>query len=271
MLTLPTDYFSPTQDGMYRRCGEQYRQRYVEGIKVPPAGSMLMGGGVHSGAAARNLERMNHDTEMPRRDVIDFAVSAYDERLDDEGIELRGDEATRGRNAVVGDYRDQTATLAGGFSELVAPQIMHPVAVEEKIELDVEKLGIKFVGILDVAQESNRVVMLEDLKCGSKLHGQDAVDGSDQLTFYAMAWQQTRGRLPDAVGLRSLRDLARGPKQTLVIGHRTDDHIVKLLRIISTTVRAISAGSFVPAPPGAWWCSEKWCGYWNRCRYRGGK
>ncbi len=271
MITLPSDHFSPTQLDMARRCGEQYRLRYVEGLTMPPAGSMLMGGGVHSGAAARHVERMEHDREMPRRDVIDVAVTAYDERLDDEGIELRGDEETRGKNAVVGDYRDQTATLAGAFSDLVAPQVMHPVAVEEKIELDVEMLGIKFVGVLDVAQEYGNVTTLEDLKCGSKLHGQDAVDGSDQLTFYAMGWQTTRGRLPDAVGLRSLRELKRGPTQTLVIGHRTDDHVVKLLRIISATVRAISAGSFVPAPPGAWWCSKRWCGYWHMCRYRGGK
>ena len=271
MLTLPSDHYSPSQSGMYRKCGEQYRLRYVEGLRMPPAGAMLTGTGVHDGAAARHIERMNHDTEMPRQDVIDVSVASFDDRLDDEGIELRGEEATIGKEIVVAEARDKTAILAGGYSDLIAPQVPHPIAVEERFELDVEALGIKLVGIMDLAQDVEGLVAMEDLKTGKKKHGQADVDASDQLTFYAMGWQATRGKLPDSVALRSLRELKAGPKQDLVTGVRTADHVLKLLRIITVTCQAISAGVFIPAPPDAWWCSEKWCGYWNRCRYRGGK
>lgn len=268
MLTLPTDHFSSSQLDTVRMCGERYRFSYIEGIKVPPRGTMLTGSGVHDGAAARHIERMTNDTEMKRGDVVDLSVASFDERLENEGI---AEEEGRGKKAVEGECRDQTATLAGGFADLIAPNIPNPIAVEEKFELDVASLGIKFVGFMDVVTDDDGTVTIEDLKTGAKKHGQDAVDSSDQLSWYAMGWQATRGKLPDAVGLRSLRELKAGPKQDLVLGTRTDDHVKKLLRIIDVTCRAISAGVFIPAPPSAWWCSPKWCGYWNRCRYRGGK
>jgi len=268
MLTLPTDHVSPSQIDTYRQCGERYRLRYVVGLKMPPRGAMLTGTGVHGGAATRHKLRMQDDVEMKRRDVIDVSVAKFDERVETEGI---AEEPGRGKADVVGESRDLTATLAGGFSDLVAPQVMNPIAVEELVKLDVEALGIQFVGILDVAHTKEGLVTIEDLKCVSKLQGQDVVETSDQLTWYAMAWQALRGELPHFVGLRSLRDLKAGPKQDLVVSVRTDEHIVKLLRIINTVVRSISAGVFVPAPPMAWWCSPEWCGYWRVCRYRGGK
>jgi hypothetical protein len=267
-LTLPTDHLSPSQIDTYRQCGERYRLRYCEGLKIPPRGAMLTGTGVHGGAAGRHRQRMQDDTEMPRRDVIDLSVSKFDERVDEEGI---AEEPGRGKADVVDEARDDTATLAGGFSDLVAPQVMNPIAVEERVELDVESLGIQFVGVLDLAHVPEHLTYLEDLKCGSKKHGQADVDTSDQLTWYAMAWERLRGELPHFVGLRSLRELQAGPTQDLVVSVRTDDHIVKLLRIISNVLRNISKGSFAPAPSIAWWCSPEWCGYWRVCRYRGGK
>lgn len=268
MLTLPTDHVSPSQIDTYRMCGERYRLRYIEGLKVPPRAAMLTGTGVHDGAAGRHQQRMDHDTEMPRNDVIDRSVAKFDDRIEEDGI---AEEEGRSRADVTGEARDKTATLAGGFSDLVAPSIMNVLAVEENVKLDVEALGVQFVGFLDVAHAPEGLTIIEDLKTGKKKQGQADVDASDQLTWYAMAWQATRGQLPDAVGLRSLRELKRGPTQDLVTTARTDDHVTKLLRIISNVCQNISAGAFAPAPPMAWWCSPEWCGYWGRCRYRGGK
>lgn len=268
---LPLEHLSISQLDMVRRCGEQYRLRYVEGIRMPPAGAMLSGGGVHEGAAARHRIRQGQDIEMPRADVVDYSVSKFDERLENEGIELRGEEKTVGKDKVIGEYRDLTAELGGAVSDLIAPQVMKPIAVEERVELDVPALDTKFLGFIDLVHVVDDVEIIEDLKSGSKKHGQDAVDGSDQLTMYALGWKVQQGRLPGQVGLRSLRKLKKGPVEDLVVGTRTDDDITKLLRIISTTARAISAGVFIPAPPGVWWCSKKWCGYWGICKYRGGK
>jgi len=40
-----------------------------------------------------------------------------------------------------------------------------------------------------------------------------------------------------------------------------------LVRRINAGVRAVEAGAFVPAPVGAWYCSEQWCEYWTQCPY----
>jgi hypothetical protein len=272
MLTLPRDHVSPSQVGLYLRCGEAYRLSYVQGIKIPPAARMVTGTGVHEGASARHTVRLQRDEEMPRRDVIDYSVSKFDERLDEDGI---AEEDGRGKDQVVGEARDKTATLASGFCDLIAPQVMHPIAVEDKAELEIASLGVKLVNITDVvnAPEGPEFVVLEDLKCGSKLHGQAEVDASLQLTWNALGWQKTggNGRMPHRVGLRSLRELAAGPKQDLVTSTRTEGDVVRLLRIIDNVCRSISAGVFPPASDMGWWCSPKQCGYWRMCRYRGGK
>ncbi len=42
------------------------------------------------------------------------------------------------------------------------------------------------------------------------------------------------------------------------------------LRALDTVRVAVESAyerlEFLPAPLGAWWCSARWCGYWERCR-----
>ena len=40
-------YLSPSQMGMYCRCGEQYRRRYIEKEIIPPGFALIKGGSVH--------------------------------------------------------------------------------------------------------------------------------------------------------------------------------------------------------------------------------
>ena len=262
-------HLSPSAANMYRKCGESYRLRYIEGLRRPPGGALLVGGAVHAGAEYRNRRMMLSHVETSKRYIVDASVSAYDERLKKEDISLDGEEENKGRGQIVASYRDATATFASGYVDHVAPAIKRPIAVEERIELVVPKLGITLLGILDVAHEDNGRVVLEDLKVGRKAWTVGDADLSDQLTWYAMAWKHTHGALPYSVGIRSLRTLSAGPTAMFRQSFRSNSHVDKLLATIETVLSGIRAGVFIPAAEGAWWCSRRWCGYWHDCRYRG--
>jgi len=279
-IVLPTDHLSPSQVGMYTKCGEQYRRRYVEGERRPPEVAMLVGRGVHGGAEGRHRRVMDTGEEMPRADVVDLAVAVYDGDVDEAGEVDLGAEADRGTDIVIGEARDRTATLAGCFADKVAPQIRYPIAVEEQIEIPVERLGISLLGYLDVAHEredlvaypeGDSAVIVEDLKTGTKTRSQADVDGDRQLSWYAMGWRHRTGTLPHGVGIRQVLSQKRGPKAVLVESQRTDDHVAALLKTINAVAVGISAGVFPPAPDGAWWCSARWCGYYSTCPYVVGK
>jgi len=270
VVTLPTDHLSPSQVGMYSRCPESYRRRYVEGERIPPAVAMARGTGLHRAAEKRHIKRAAEDVEMPRADVVDVAVASYDDAVAD-GVTLAPDEAKRGADVVVGEGRDSTARLAGAFADLVAPTILKPTAVELKIKIAVPKLGVDLVGILDLAHEVDSAEHVEDLKTGKARRSQQQTDADVQLSWYAMAFRYLRGEYPASVGIRQILERAKGDDATLIRSTRGDDDTRRLLATIEATALAISAGIFPPAYEGAWWCSPAACGYWSTCRYRGGK
>ena len=47
----------------------------------------------------------------------------------------------------------------------------------------------------------------------------------------------------------------------------TDKHIDIVDKKIDWVKLGIENGIFLPAPEGSWYCSEKWCSYWNICEF----
>jgi hypothetical protein len=46
---------------------------------------------------------------------------------------------------------------------------------------------------------------------------------------------------------------------------RDDQQAKSYLNRIVNGIAAIRSGIFVPAPDQAYWCDERYCGYWNIC------
>jgi len=276
VYTLPRPHLSPSQVSTYLRCGHQYQYRYILGQRRPPGLALLRGTGVHEGAAHRNRIRMVDDVETPRGDVVDVAVASFDRRVVEEGeVSLDPDEKSKGLEAAMGAARDTTASLAGCFADDVAPTVLRPIAVEESIEIEIPRVGVSLLGIIDIAHEPplapSGAVVLEDYKTATSKKAPAAIADDRQLTWYAMAWRHKTASLPAAIGLRQLISYERGPKAIWVPTEREDGDIVALLRTISTVAASISRGAFPPALDGAWWCSRKFCGWYDVCPYTHGR
>jgi len=257
----PKPHLSNTQCEMYWKCGEQYRRRYMEGERLPPGVAMMTGSGVHGGAEINFRQKIDSRKDIPRKDIVDAAVAAFD-AAGSNGYALTDDEAGRGAKAVLGEARDQTAALAELHAKEQAPDYQ-PVAVECQSRIVFPNASRDLLAITDLRDNRNRII---DIKTAGKRMAQSDVDHSFQLTIYAAAYQLDYGVPPDEVRFDVLTK-TKIPQRQVVRSQRTQADFQVLINRVNATTAGIDAGLFMPASPGAWWCSQKWCGFARTCPY----
>lgn len=151
------------------------------------------------------------------------------------------------------------------------------------------KIGMDFAGEQDIVEEYEQdtammepwlddVLVIRDTKTSAKSPTKSLMDGSkdpgiaddsEQLTAYAVASQVIDGRLPDLMVLDYLVRTPKDHKLKYVPTKTTrslEDTQVFLNRF-ANAVQAYKSGTFVPIRQDAWQCSQKYCGFWDRCPY----
>lgn len=243
------------------RCGLQYQFRYMDGLVIPPGMAALKGRGLHGGAQVNMRQKLDTRKDLPAKDIVDAAVAAFETDLQGD-VQLTDEEQSKGKEAVVGEAKDSVVKLAQCHAEEQAPEYQ-PVLVETKVTIELPNLSRDLLGIIDLADEQGRVV---DFKTTKRKKPQSEADDSVQLTTYAAAYAAKFGKPPESVRLDVLvqtdkkterqapLDSARGPADFAALAHR-----------INALDKMIEHGVFMPAPPGSWYCSVKWCGYWGKC------
>lgn len=265
LAVVKKPHVSPSQLDSYTRCGEAYRRRYVEREIIPPAFSMTKGSSVHTGQEHDFRQKIETKVNLPKNEVVELVAASFDGRIKAEGVLLTEAEESIGKAIVTGKAKDSTIRMAQKLSEAVGPKYQ-PLAVEVPFRI-VLPGPRDLVGFIDLELENG----FQDLKTGAKAKSQSDIDGDVQFTTYAAAYQNLRGKPPEEIVIDNIIDRV-SPKTSKV----TTEHIaLKTLRgpadfkalanRINTIVAGITAGHFMPATPGAWWCSPKSCGYWRTC------
>lgn len=249
-------HLSFSQIDRYRKCGRQYAFIYLEGLRMPPGISMIKGSSVHKGIEFNSLYKAQTRKEMPRSDIVDFAVTDFEKRVESEEVVLRDGES-------IGAAKDQTVDLLGLYCDEISPAIQ-PVHVEVEYDMSLEGLP-PIKAVIDCIDENN---LIRDYKTTGKSKSQSDLDGSLQAEIYTMAYTQKFGAPPAGVNLDIMVE-TKTPKyqrlETIVDSGRTE----RAKNIIRAVHGGIQAGVFGPAPEGAWWCNPKFCGFWSRCEYGG--
>jgi hypothetical protein len=249
---------------MYWRCPESWRRRYEEHEIIPPGIALAVGSGVHCGAKANFSQKIETRYDLPEDDIVGAAVAGF-EAEQAGGLALTIDEVARGSAVVIGEAKDETAELATLHAKEQAPDYQ-PVAAELRIEIPFPSATHDLVGYVDLIDDRDRVT---DIKTIGKKPPAGIADESTQLTIYAAAFQRLYGKTASEVRLDFLRKRTKtmAPQRYIESSSRDVADFAALIYRINATLKAINAGIFTPASPGAWQCSPKWCGYWNTCRY----
>lgn len=151
-------HFSPSSLGMFQRCPEQYRQRYILGIKERPTSNLTLGTSIHTTFEHNLVQKIRSQQDLPTSEVVEFF---YDQGWPD-AVERDGgaDEIEWTRDA--DDARITGAKMATVFHETVSPRIQ-PVSTEETFYIDAG-FPIPLFGKVDCTTELD----VHDWKTSSK-------------------------------------------------------------------------------------------------------
>lgn len=258
-------HISATQLGMAGRCLEQYRRRYVLEEVSPPGIALIQGSAFHSGAEVNFSQKIDSHRDLPANDIVEAAAAAFDERLAG-GYLLDADEAGRGEKIVLGEAKDQLVSLADCYARDQAPDYQ-PIAVEHFTRIVFPNATHDMLAITDLRDDQGRVV---DFKTAARKPPEKDAHESIQLTIYAAAYQIDMGRPPAEVRLDTVTKTKK-PARYVNRSTRTEADFRALLSRTNTMLDTIAAfvergvEPWPAAPVGAWWCSERFCGYWHTC------
>ena len=254
------DHVSPSQVNTFYRCNEQWYQRYEHGRKVPPGIAALAGSGMHKAAEANYTQKRVTGEDLPIDDIQDAAATGFMDRLRKDGAFFSREDLPSAKR-LLGEAKDKSVRLARFSRETVMPTVQ-PVMVEERIKIAIEGLDVDVLGIIDIS-DANQLVI--DSKTSSKSWNEARVAEEEQPTVYRELFRARTGHYPAGFRFDVFVNLKREPKLQQFHAERTEQDWKIWLHKVKRMRHAIRAGVVLPALPGSWWCSEKWCGYWGTC------
>lgn len=259
---IPVSALSVSSIRELRKCPERWRRRYVESEYSPPSGPMLAGSAAGAAANATDHHYIEGGEFLPTDATLDVFSDEWDERLEREGEDADwGDDKP-------GSVKDLTAKALGSYIGQL-DDLPKPIAVEREARLVYE--GIEFVSYLDREQHDGSIA---DRKVSGKRSPAGAADADLQATAYLAVRraEAEAGLAGEPTGFEFHRLIRQKTKQFTEIeptersGDQLDAFLVGLYGAAEEIEFRLETDNWSFAPDGAWWCSQKSCGYWSQCR-----
>jgi len=240
------DHVSPSQLDMWQKCPRQWQYRYVEGLKIPPSGALVEGRCYHKSLEANFAQKIESFEDLPVGDCLDAFSTEW-------RVALSGEEGVEWEDSKPEYIKNEGHSLVRTYMAGRAPYVQ-PIEVEEWYVSSVA--GVKFLMRIDLL-ECNGIVI--DHKTSNKSYNQADVDRDMQAS--AAAFSLNRSILfHNHVAVKIAK-----PKIQVVKTVRTREDIEWWLDAASCIVTQMKTGVAPPRTNG-WWCSPKYCGFYDRCR-----
>lgn len=247
---------------MLLRCGVQYEFRYVKGKVIPPSAALVRGTCGHRANEMNFRQKIESRADLP----ADAVLSAFSDEWDKRKYEIAYSEEELGGDSpskAEGKWKDSGTRLVSIYHAEQAP-LIQPVSVEEKFHVDFEGGYPALDGVIDRETEDGAV---EDDKFVSKTPPEDDALTDVQLTCYDFARRVTKKAPPKMLRKRFAVDTKTPKTVTREAPPRDEETIARFLRRLEAMMAVREKGMFIPAANGSWWCSARFCGYWNICSY----
>lgn len=238
---------SNSQIGMWLRCPRQWEFRYIKGLKLPPKGVMVQGTAYH-GALKKNFEnKIQTKEDLSISDILDAFDSSWN-----EAVSLDGKEQVDWEERDADDLKDEGANCVSIYHKKMVADI-DPVSVEQRVEMPIGK-DLTCVGYIDLETKNN---IIDHKLRGRSMNQADADRDTQALTYCLM---QEKKNFAFHVMVKK-----KFPEVQVVSVKKTVKDIEWWLESVKQIAAQIRTGICPPNPTG-WWCSEKFCGYWNLCK-----
>ena len=248
---LPKGYLSYTQYNQWLRCPKQFEYRYVDGLKIPPKSSLILGKGIHRGLEWAFNDHLRAGHPPKQNDVLAATVEAVEGELK----EIPKSEI----DWAAGDTDSKLKDDSVGLIKVYEPKRISivPKTVEKKFDIEFSNMDYKLTGRVDLETEKEII----DFKTTSRKQPEDSAEQSEQLSLYQIQSEPKeslelhvliRKKVP---GLQVLKSLPRNPGK-----------INELLENIGKVATLIKAGIFPKVLENAPGSPCSYCGYYEKCR-----
>lgn len=248
---------SASQITTWLGCPRKYGLRYIHGL--PPehrSAALALGSAVHSALEELHLRRLDGESIEADRLVRVFQADWQAEV--DRGLAFKHDESAN----LMRWYGEQ---LVFEYVKWLADRKV--VAAEQPFEIDLvdpetgEVMDERLRGYFDLVLQGDVVCEVKTL---ARRYDENTLARKIQLSAYAYAWRQMKGRDPTILVVELLKQ--RKPDLVAVTASRTVEDDIFFVRLAAEVGCAIDSGSFPPNP--GWMCGD--CEYGSACRrFRG--
>lgn len=251
-INLPKEWLSSTQINMFLRCPRQYMYRYIDGIKIPPAGILILGGAGHSAIAYNYKQKIKSHQDLKTSEVLDFFAEEFDRKVEEENPVFEDDKP--------GTVKDNGTRVLKEYQKVKSITIQ-PKEVEKEFAIEFANVNYFIKGFIDLITDKDELV---DHKISKKSPNQKDIDDNHQMTCYKIGYNAIFGK--DPIELRfDYLVTSKTPKIKSYPTFRSNEDIEEYLELIGQVVEYIKRGDFYKSTQG-YQCSEKWCGYYGMCR-----
>jgi putative RecB family exonuclease len=243
------NHISVTQIKMFLRCPLQYKFRYIDGLKIPPAGAMVLGRSVHKGIEENYKQKKDSKIDLPLNKVLEIFSESFDRAQKEEEINWEEDTPA--------EIKDTGIELLKVYQKDIAYKIQ-PVLVEEGFELEFENVAYTLKGYLDLIDQDK---IIRETKTSKRSYALDAALTDIQLTAYNLAYKYLKGEDPNSLCFDVVVKNKHPKVQTITSPKRTQAELDRFLKVMAYVSKAIKEGIFYPNEN--FMC--KVCGYRDRC------
>jgi hypothetical protein len=159
-----------------------------------------------------------------------------------------------------GQAVDMAISLTDLHHRVVAPGI-EPIAIEQAFVIEAPGLPYDIHGVVDVETATH----IRDTKTAKRKPHEASARRSTQLALYHL--RSTLAGTPDKAVVFDYLVKGKTPSYVAIEARPDADDHVTLMKRFELAGKSIKAGVFKPANPGDWCCSERFCGYWDRCDF----
>ena len=246
---LPKGFLRQSAVGEYLKCPYRFYLLYVENLRSPPSVALVEGSAHHAWLEKENIERINKDRMrlLKNSDAIDVFEHYFKKEAKDIGTweEDSPDTVMNRAMRIITNYHKY-------FASSVKPK---------KAEMQIEMMigDVPFLGSIDLLEDGD---VISDYKIGGKHKSPRDLEHSLQLPLYASAVNSSKVRLISVN--KNSRDAKDSVKS--VAGTVTRSSKAWAQSIVLDVADSVKKGAFPKCAPDSWWCSNRFCGFWNQCR-----
>lgn len=230
---------SATSLSTYRRCPQQWKLKYVDGLPEEDKPFFNLGTAVH--AALETFYDRRVASPAPREEVL-------------EAFRREFDPAAYGSDEEAARRRADGVKMVEEFYDKHAGRFEPALAVEKRLSFDVE--GVGFRGYVDrIDKVSDERIRVVDYKTGGSFD-LDRVRTDPQLTLYQIGCEQTLGLEVDTLVLYHV------PSQTpFEVERHGEEQVERVRAAVREAARGIEDERFEPDPGR--YC--EWCDFRPHC------